>query len=48
MVAVNCSALLVLNGLAKDFKDGYATAKDIILSGQGLRHLEKIKELSNA
>ena len=47
MVAVNCSALLVLNGLAKDFKDGYATAKDIILSGQGLRHLEKIKELSN-
>lgn len=47
MVAVNCSALLVLNGLAEDYKEGYSIAKKIIQSGQGLQHLEKIKELSN-
>lgn len=43
MVAVNCSALLVLNGLAADFKEGYSIAKGIIQSGQGLQHLQKIK-----
>ncbi|GAA4365062.1 anthranilate phosphoribosyltransferase [Kangiella marina] len=47
MVAVNCSALLVLNGLAQDFKEGYTKAKHIIQSGQGLSHLNTIKELSN-
>jgi anthranilate phosphoribosyltransferase len=47
MVAVNCSALLVLNGLAASYKEGYQLAKDIIHSGQGLTHLERIKELSH-
>lgn len=47
MVAVNCSALLVLNGLASDFKEGYGIAKNIIQSGQGYQHLEKIKRKSN-
>ena len=47
MVAVNCSALLVLNGLAADYKEGYGIAKNIIQSGRGLNHLNKIKELSN-
>ena len=47
MVAVNCSALFVLNGLVADFKEGYDKAKHIIQSGQGLNHLNKIKELSH-
>ena len=47
MVAVNCSALLVLNDIAADYKEGYQLAKDIIQSGKGLAHLEKIKELSH-
>ena len=47
MVAVNCSALLVINGLAVNYKEGYQIAEDIIQSGQGLMHLERIKELSH-
>lgn len=48
MVAVNCSALLVLNGLASDYKEGYMIAKDIIQSGKGYQHLEKIKTQSSS
>lgn len=47
MVAVNCSALLVLNGVANDYKQGYQISKDIIQSGSALEHLNKIKELSH-
>ncbi|AOE50082.1 anthranilate phosphoribosyltransferase [Kangiella sediminilitoris] len=47
MVAVNSSALLVLNDLAGSYDDGYQIARDLIQSGKALQQLEKIKELSH-
>ncbi|WP_223669197.1 anthranilate phosphoribosyltransferase [Kangiella shandongensis] len=47
MVAVNCSALLVLNGVANDYKQGYQLSRDIIQRGRALEHLNKIKEMSH-
>lgn len=47
-VAVNTSALLVLNGLADDFKSGTTMALDVMNSGKPLQLVKKLAEMSNA
>ncbi|MCP4326374.1 MAG: anthranilate phosphoribosyltransferase [Psychromonas sp.] len=45
-VAVNTSALLVLNGLADDFKSGATMALDAMNSGKPLQLVKKLAEMS--
>ena len=45
-IAVNASALLTLGGIAENYKEGYALAREIIGSGRALERLERFAELS--
>ncbi len=48
MIAVNCGALLVLNGLAHDFTSATHNAKKLLSSGKAYEQLQLIKEASHA
>ncbi|MFT7053962.1 MAG: anthranilate phosphoribosyltransferase, partial [Psychromonas sp.] len=45
-VAINVSALLVLNGKAENFKDGTKQAQEMMLTGKPLQLLNALAELS--
>ena len=46
-VAINVSALLVLNGKADDFKEGTQMALDMMLTGKPLQLVQQLAEKSN-
>ena len=45
-VAINTSALLVINGFAEDFKTGATTALEAMKSGKPLQLVQKLAEMS--
>lgn len=46
-IAVNAAALLALGGIARDYREGFATAMDILRGGRALTRLERFAALSN-
>ena len=44
-VCLNAAAGLIVNETHQNFDDAYTNAKEHILSGKGIKHLEKIQSL---
>jgi anthranilate phosphoribosyltransferase len=47
IVVMNSAAALVVDGKARDFKDGIDIAKDAIFSGKSKQRLDEIIKMSN-